>query len=177
MILSFSIKFSSLPQFLNHWSAKYRDPQFRDREKYDDYVGKPLTHESRLHLFEWKNGSKLSKQKISSIEHNYPLNFNRKNLRIRYLNRNATGGAIWNIFYMHCIDPKTWPIYDQHTHRAMHYMKTGRIVEIGSRKAEIYDSYESNYIPFVKSLNSDQRTIDKALYAFGQFLKIAKAYR
>jgi hypothetical protein len=78
---------------------------------------------------------------------------------------------------MHCIDPKTWPIFDQHTYRAMRFMKSGKLEEISSAKTEVYDTYKNEYIPFVKTLNSDQRKIDKALFAFGQFLKMASAYR
>jgi hypothetical protein len=62
MILSFSIECESLNEFLDHWSAKYHDPKFRDRDKYDPYVGStPFTEAARLHLFEWKNGSILSR--------------------------------------------------------------------------------------------------------------------
>lgn len=177
MILSFSIECNSLNQFLDHWSERYRDPKFRDRDKYDPYVGKPLTELSRQHLFEWKNGSILSQSKRSSVTNNYPLSFPKDELAKRYLDPEASGGAIWNIFYMHCIDPETWPIFDQHTYRAMHFMKTGKLKEISSAKAEVYELYKRDYIPFVTTLNSHQRKIDKALYAFGQFLKIASAYR
>ena len=64
MILSFAIECRSLNEFLDHWSAKYRDP--RDRDKYDTLVGRlPLTEDARLHLFEWKNGSILSAYKLA----------------------------------------------------------------------------------------------------------------
>jgi hypothetical protein len=177
MILSFAIECNSLDQFLDHWSERYRYPRFGDRDKYDPYVGKDLTEPSRLHLFEWKNGSSLSKSKRNSVSKNYPLSFPKNKLEKRYLDPKASGGAIWNIFYMHCIDPETWPIFDQHTYRAMHFMKTGKLIEIPSVKAKVYVSYKNEYIPFVKKLNSDQRKIDKALFAFGQFLKMASAYR
>jgi hypothetical protein len=178
MILSFSIECNSLTEFLDHWSTKYRDPKFRDRDKYDPYVGRlPLTEEGRRHLFEWKNGTTLSRPKTRSVEQNYPLSFPKNQLAKRYLDPQANGGSIWNIFYMHCIDPQTWPIFDQHTYRAMHFMKAGVIREISADKANVYESYEREYIPYVKALASHRRKIDKALYAFGQFLKIASAYR
>lgn len=56
-------------------------------------------------------------------------------------------------------------------------MKTGEPREIPSGKAEIYASYQGEYIPFVKRLNVHQRKIDKALYSFGRFLKLANLYR
>jgi hypothetical protein len=177
MILSFAIECSSLEIFLDHWSAKYRYPKYSDAEKYDPYVGKDLSTSSRLHLFEWKNGSALSKAKLTSVSVNYPLSFPKHMLEERYLNPRTGGGAIWNIFYMHCIDPEAWPIFDQHTYRAMHFMKTGRIAEIPSAKFRIYESYKNEYLPFVRLLNSHQRKIDRALFAFGQFLKMANTYR
>jgi hypothetical protein len=106
MILSFSIACNSLDDFLDHWSERYRDPKSRDRDKYDPYVGEPLTAPSRLHLFEWKNGSSLSKSKRNSVSKNYPLSFAKNEMEKRYLDPKASGGAIWNIFYMHCIDPE-----------------------------------------------------------------------
>jgi hypothetical protein len=177
MILSFAIQFNSLEEFLDHWSARYPERNFGDRDKYDPFVGKRLTEPSRLHLFEWKNGSKISKAKSASVSKNYPLSFPKSELEERYLNPQRSGGAIWNIFYMHCIDPVTWPIFDQHTYRAMHFMKTGDLKEIPFAKAKVYKSYKEEYIPFVTNLNSDQRRIDKALFAFGQFLKLARPYR
>jgi hypothetical protein len=174
MFLTFVIHCDSIEQFLDYWSARYHDP--RDGEKYDPFVGKlPLTEESRRELFEWKNGSALSRRKLMSIADHYPLSVEPETL-CQYLRPSAHGGAIWNIFYAHCVDPQTWPIFDQHTYRAMYFMNKAEFREIPPRKADVYDAYKTEYIPFVKGLNADQRKIDKALYSFGQFLKLAKPY-
>ncbi|MGY2915783.1 hypothetical protein [Bradyrhizobium sp. USDA 3262] len=174
MILSFSIELGSLEQFLDHWSGRY--PDSYDPEKYEPYVGRPLSETSRLLLFEWKNGSVLSKKKHNSVVTNYPLSFPKNRLEQQYLHSAASGGAIWNIFYMHCIDPDSWPIFDQHTYRAMHFMKTGKVAELPKVKAEIYQAYKTEYVPFVRLLDFDPRKIDRALFAFGQFLKVAGRY-
>lgn len=173
MHLSFEINCLSIKEFICHWSDRYF---YENEEKYDDNIGKPLTEESRLELFEWKNGSKLSAGKIRSVVSNYPLAF-RGDLEGRYLDHKKTGGAIWNIFYLHCLFPQQWPVYDQHTHRAMIYIKTGGIKEIGNTKKKIYESYKNEYIPFLDSFDGyDGRKIDKALFSFGQFLKTAARY-
>lgn len=178
MFLTIAIECNSLREFLEHWSAKYPDPSRRDTGLYDPYVGKPLTEESRRKLFEWKNGSRLSDGKSKSVEAHYPLSPPPgEELASKYLDARADGGAIWNIFYMHCVAPQMWPIFDQHTFRAMSFMKTGAIEEIPSAKAKIYEIYKDEYVPFVNTLAADQRTIDKALYTFGQFLKIVQRYR
>ena len=172
MNISFFIECKSIPDFLSHWGKSYYDEEW----KYDNNIGKPLTEQSRLELFEWKNGSRIAPKKLDSIRSNYPLAFN-GDLKNRYLNTNGSGGAIWNIFYMHCIDRSRYPIYDQHTYRAMRYIQTGKIDEISDRKSIIYSTYQNDYIPFVNSLKeADQRKIDKALFSFGQFLKKAKKY-
>lgn len=69
------------------------------------------------------------------------------------------------------------PIYDQHTFRAMRYIQTGQITEIGNTNKQKYESYKNEYIPFVHSLrNLDHRKLDKALFTFGKFLKVANKY-
>lgn len=173
MYLTFKIESENIRDFIEHWSSKYNYPL---EHKYDNNIGKPLTHSSRLALFEWKNGSTISKKKLESISQNYPLEFE-GNLKERYLNHKQPGGAIWNIFYLYCLAPNEWPIYDQHTHRAMKYMKTGKIIEIGKTNKQKYESYQNEYIPFINSLSEiDHRKLDKALFSFGQFLKKAEKY-
>lgn len=174
MHLSFQINSENINEFIENWSSKYK---YSNEYKYDDNIGKPLTIESRLDLFEWKNGSVISAKKLQSIDNNYPLQF-KGDREARYLNHKESGGAIWNIFYLHCLEPEIWPIYDQHTYRAMKFMQTGQVMEIGNTNKQKYASYLNEYIPFVQKLNSNSSTrkLDKALFAFGQFLKIANNY-
>ena len=187
MHLTFQIYCQNIVDFVNHWSSKYYDPR---QEKYDDHIGKPLTEVSRQSLFEWKNGGSISKAKMSSIEENYPLRFegDEKAKEDRYLKKNRKGGPIWNIFYLHCLDPNTWPIFDQHTFRAMKYIKKGKIEEIRTTKKQKYQSYREyrEFIDEVKSEIHKKQTcentleelhnLDKAFYAFGKFLKTAGKY-
>lgn len=70
--LSFEIYASNINSFMNHWEKKYL---YQAEYKYDKNIGKPLTENSRLELFEWKNGSIISRAKLKSIEENYPLIF------------------------------------------------------------------------------------------------------
>ena len=173
MNTSFQITCQNLDQFVDHWSSKY---SYSSESKYVSNIGKPLTAKSRLELFEWKNGSKISAKKLTSINHNYPLAF-KGDKEKRYLDHNKDGGAIWNIFYLHLLDQSEWPIFDQHTFRAMKYMQTGIICEISNTDKQKYKSYVSEYKPFFIQLgNFDDRKLDKALFAFGQFLKLAKKY-
>ncbi|MCP4106005.1 MAG: hypothetical protein GY749_10775 [Desulfobacteraceae bacterium] len=173
MNLSFEINCENLDNFVEHWSSRYN---YSDEYKYDCNIGKPLTENSRLELFEWKNGSEISAKKLDSIKKNYPLDF-KGNQEERYLNYKEGGGAIWNIFYLHCLTPAKWPIFDQHTFRAMNYIQTRKITEIGKTKKQKYESYKIRYIPFFQSIgNFENRKLDKALFVFGKFLKTAKRY-
>lgn len=174
---TFKIDKSDINDFINHWSKRYF---YENGEKYTKNIGNPLTEKSRKELFEWKNGSEISSAKWRSIEENYPLLFS-GDKEERYLNHKNGGGAIWNIFYLHCLDHEKWPIFDQHTYRAMRYLKTGKIEEIGNTNKQKFESYTREYMPFVKEITKtasceDARKLDKALFAFGQFLKIAARY-
>lgn len=59
----------------------------------------------------------------------------------------------------------------------MKYIQTGDIVEMGNTLKQKYWSYQCEYLPFVNELRGiPQRTLDKALFSFGQFLKKAEPY-
>lgn len=91
--------------------------------------------------------------------------------------KNEKAGGVWNVFYIHCLAPQKWPIFDQHTFRAMNYLKNGIISEIGDTNKQKYEVYQKEYIPFFRSFeNVTHRKLDKALFAFGKFLKAASLY-
>jgi hypothetical protein len=172
MQLTFAISSKNRKDFIRHWSSKY---EYSNGDLYLKNIGKPLTSLRIEKLFLWKNGSTLSKKKQISVKTNYPAK-PKGSLKERYLNPSEPGGPIWNIFFLHCNAPNSWPIFDQHTYRAMQFIKTGKFAELADSKGRIYDIYTSEYIPFVKSLGMPMRDIDQALFAFGKFLKIAKRY-
>src|SRR5438105_307253 len=97
MRLTFSIGFDSADAFITHWASKY---DYVSEPKYEKNIRHPLTTQSRLALFEWKSGSVIAAEKLTSIESNYPLTFHGR-VEERYLQPGGGGGAIWNIFYAH----------------------------------------------------------------------------
>jgi hypothetical protein len=107
-------------------------------------------------------------------------------LECRYLDHCKGGGPIWNIFYLHCRFPHRYPIYDQHAYRAMMYIQTGKIGKNLTEQSRqvVYESYkeyrrfvaELRYVPPYVCDGYDLRTIDRALYTFGRFLKKAKPF-
>jgi hypothetical protein len=59
----------------------------------------------------------------------------------------------------------------------MRYIQTGKIVEIGTKNEQKYEVYVNEYIPFFREFKADSdRQVDKALFSFGKFLKLAAKY-
>jgi hypothetical protein len=178
--LTFSIACNSMNALLDRWSSVYRDGG-RDAEHYDPFIGVDLRGNwtALRSLFVWRNGQELSAAKEASVRHHY---FDRwiedADLEGRLLNPVHPGGAIWNIFYMHIRQPGRWPLYDQHTHRAMLFIKSGEVLDdvLRGGPQAVYESYRDDYIPFVDALDANRRRIDRALSTFGQFLKLASPY-
>lgn len=178
--LSFEISFPALDPFVEHWACRYGDTE-RDERLYDPHIGAADLRTdlgALTSLFTWKNGGELSKKKSAGIRTNYFDHWiEDADLESRYLDPEKGGGPIWNIFYLHCRCPERYPIYDQHTYRAMLYMQTGAIgAELTKKPRFIYESYTQMYRPFVVAIGRDLRVVDRALYTFGQFLKLARPF-
>ena len=87
------------------------------------------------------------------------------------------GNGIWNIFIKHIAKPLSFPIYDQHVYRAFCWHKKDNEKDINNK----YSNYKEYFYEIYYSLYNDtsviekirnMKTIDNALMAFGQFLKI-----
>lgn len=166
---------ANMDDFIVFWSQCYR---YNNEKIYDDNIEGGINKEKLIKLFEWKNGYKLSERKNQSIHNNFISRLNElslleKNLDPKQcLEKFNKGGAIWRIFFLHCWNKIEFPIYDQHVHRAMEFIEKGVPGEIPSADQKKIDSYLKRYIPFHKKFkNFDQRKVDKALWAFGKFLK------
>jgi hypothetical protein len=163
--------------FIEFWASRYVDPR---ESLYDENIGKPLTPESVMALFEWKNGGKLSDRKKTSVHQHYVSRINeplphevRGFLKSFGLNN---GGSIWPIFWLHCCNQQ-FPIFDQHVYRAMTFIQHRESDELNkySDKQKI-DFYLDRYIPFYAQLGNLDRRADKALWMFGKFLKVEPNY-
>lgn len=148
-----------------------------------------INADSLRNLFVWKNDMELSRDKEESVKEKICWlesvkecgeEERIKRAKKEYLNR-IEGGAIWNIFFLHCLAPQEFPIFDQHTFRSMIYLKTGEIAEDETSNRKRWKNYTEEYRPFLKENfefeGYNQRDVDKALFTFGQFLKILKKYK
>lgn len=161
-------------QFVDFWSRRY---EYADEHLYDNNIGRELTEQRITDLFLWKNGMPLAGKKQVAvrrfIERVEELKQFQSDQNVDALLKHfAEGGAIWTIFWLHCWQPSRFPIYDQHVHRAMAFIQTGVLEEIPSYDPRKIDSYVRRYLPFHATFAGiDSRSLDKALWAFGKFLK------
>jgi hypothetical protein len=125
--------------FVSFWSAQYR---YGLEHLYDRNIGQTLTEESVWSRYTWKNGTKnIAVKKQESIRNVYlpelkslPTLFTVGDGK-KYI-QSLEGGAIWNIFWLHCLNPKIFPIFDQHTYRSMAKIDGLTQKEIPAYKAE-----------------------------------------
>lgn len=160
--------------FVAQWSQWYSYPR---EELYTSNIGQSPVPKRIHELFEWKNGGKLSRSKLSSIDRYYAS----RCAELRKLPSTTTaeeflgefgGGPIWRIFLLHCWGPTRFPIYDQHVHRAMEFIQTGTVREISQSPAIVLRDYIDKYLLFWQQFSgTSDRKVDKALWAFGKLLK------
>jgi hypothetical protein len=76
------------------------------------------------------------------------------------------------------IEALTIPPIATSASRTMLYIQECTIGEPLTEKSPrfVYQSYIQKYQPFVAKIGRDMRTVDRALYTFGQFLKLAKPF-
>jgi len=174
------ISAASPAQFVKFWSDRYNDQKY-DENVYLQLIQNPPTPELVRALFKWKNGTPLSAKKRISVETNYVSRLD-EILRLPettsaddFLRIFTGGGAVWRIFWLHCWKPDRFPIYDQHVHRAMTYILTGRAEEpplTDKRKIRVYIE---QYFPFTSHFSDlPARQVDRALWTFGKYIKERK---
>lgn len=164
--------------FVAYWGAVY--PQQEDLELYTPHIGN-CSAEALRHLFNGKFGARFAVATSKSVQANViprlaELNALPEDLdAAAFLRLFSKGGAIFRIFLLHCWRPNRFPIYDQHVHRAMSVVESGRCEEIETwSDAKKIASYVKRYLVFHKTFCAwDQRLVDRALWAFGRFIKTA----
>ncbi len=167
-------KENSLKGFIEFWSKQYSYP------KYEGYyqeciVKKNYTCEDIERLYIWKNGMKLSGPKANGLQNKIiskveAINTFKKQRKLdveSFLEEFENVSFVWKMFLLHCIKPKVYPIYDQHIHRAYNFLHG----DMDFMKRKQHSFYFDFYLPFIKKEDiKDLRKLDKAFFAFGQFL-------
>ncbi len=175
----YRLDLTTAEEFVTFWSAQYKDPL---ETLYLENIGRPLTPERILALYTWKNGGKLSANKLKAVRKNFikwieeVQRLSEKTTGKAFLDRFSIGGAIWRIFWLHCWQPEHFPIYDQHVHRAMTFIK--KIEEQDAhelndvRDGQKVSLYLNRFLPFCERFAGlSPREVDRALWTFGKFLR------
>ncbi|RLA73625.1 MAG: hypothetical protein DRG30_06035 [Epsilonproteobacteria bacterium] len=83
-------------------------------------------------------------------------------------------GFIWGLFILHCFYPEVYPLYDQHVYRAYMNIQNPHIVlpSTASTKWTKYLEYANFFNSLTLRENFRQVEIDRALWAYGKYLKI-----
>lgn len=169
-------------RFVEFWEAQY-DFEQKDDDFYRENVDQPLTEERIMGWFKWKNGMKLSERKERSVRQNFVARLAdldtlpKEASASALLDRFPDGGVIWRIFWLHCLQPGRFPIFDQHVYRAMRFILGGTTEEIPETDRLKIATYINDYLPFYAEFDGlDRRSVDKALWAFGKFLSGNKEF-
>jgi len=184
-ILDFKIV--NMKEFIQFWQQYYSESTYPEKE-YLYHLKKDgsLTPEDLLYLLEWKNAKPLS-QKKQLIYEKAKKNLDRL-MKYRNLGRFKADhefelyslvseivrtGLIWKIFLMHVARPDDFPLFDQHVYRSYYFLKNGEIIDrtLTEDDKNLYQEYFSYVTKIRDDTSLDLRTIDKALFAFGKFLK------
>jgi hypothetical protein len=172
----------STVEFINFWSNLYN---YSDKENIylKNINSNILNNHTLLLLFKWKNGSRLSYPKQKSFDKNIlskieTINILKSNFNLSlFLKEFNNISTIWKIFLLHIINPKMYPIFDQHVFRAMKYIRFSIIEEIPVDNKHKEKVYFDEYVDFFNTLKSElpenfnNKKIDEALWSIGKFLK------
>jgi hypothetical protein len=169
-------KTTNLNEFINYWSQLY---SYSNENLYNNTIVKQQYIIADIqNLYIWKNGMRLSKSKQKSLETKILSKLNLinkfKTQNVIDVNEFKNISAVWKIFLLHIIKPNTYPIYDQHIHRAflfIHKEVYSNIsnTSITNKNKEAF--YFKRYLPFIVANNiKDLKKLDEAFFAFGQFL-------
>ena len=171
---------ASPQEFVEQWRALY---DYGHEHLYADAIGKPQFSVSDVEgLFLWKNGQPLSAKKAKTVrsitDRIQVVNQLKSSLDMDTFQEQFDAiSAIWKIFLLHIIAPRTFPIFDQHVYRAYCFLQTGSIQEIPPANPTKEKVYFQQYVPFFNALQpvceTSRKQVDEALWAFGRFLKTA----
>lgn len=170
--------FANPKKFVDKYSSLY------DNHLYEENIDKGLdNYESFYQLFKWKNGGmRLSQDKGKLVEEFWDkiemirvlkTSFNWDTFEKEFNPQKSA--CIWKIFLLHIINPKEFPIFDQHVFRFQCFVKNRTINEIPSTHKKKYEHYKKDYrIWFIELQNKhslDPRKMDESFFYFGKKIK------
>lgn len=174
----------SVTEFISFWKECYDEGKYSD-EDYEKHLNKQgfLAPQNIQFLLEWKNANPLSKPKQAVADRIKArvakINEFRKLAEVtdeefnRFWFFSSTvieSGIVWKAFMLHISRPNDYPIVDQHVLRAWNFLTRERVEE-PKKNLENYGKYRVFFFELARQSGKDFRSIDRALMAFGQFLR------
>jgi hypothetical protein len=180
---------ADVQEFVRFWSSRYRDSD----DAYDSniHLGEELTGDNVVALLDWKAQGRFprskdygtavgletinsgrSKQTFSSTE----IQELHKELRgeLKNAGLNISGAIVWIIFLCHLSNPEEIPIYDVNVWTAWGFIEEWlEPIHLKQRptKFDTYLEYRMWFNQLARDNGLNRRTLDKALMAFGSFVR------
>lgn len=166
--------------FITFWSQLY---SYSNEVIYKKNISKKVFDaESIQELFICKNGMRSSDLKQKSLNNKIidklgVINYlkSKEEFELDLFNYEFKSlSAVWKIFLLHIIQPKKFPIYDQHIHRTflfIHKKEFSNLSNTSIKNKQKEAFYFNEYLPFIDENEiKDLKKLDEAFFAFGQFL-------
>jgi hypothetical protein len=168
---------ASREEFVRFWAACYKYP---DCELYTPNIIGSLTPAKLEALFRWKIGKRFFESHWPVVQQLFVARLDEALAlppdvsAAQLLTLFPRGGAVYRIFWLHCLRPDRFHICDQHVHRAMNLIEKQERRELSeyTEKQQVA-LYLERYLPFWNRHfgGLDPREVDRALWAFGKFMK------
>lgn len=175
--------FTNPSSFVSKWSKAYDN---YDEKRYFDNINTVFDNWNCFReMFAWKNGmgDKIAPQKLKLVERFWDRQDILVQLKANFswdlyeeVFEPAKTSNIWKLFLLHLINPKLFPIYDQHVYRFYTFHKKGVIKEISKNHNERYLSYKNDYLDWFRETKDsnklDPKKMDEAFFSFGKMIKL-----
>lgn len=182
--IKLSVNPCSLKEFISYWTRCYNEGKYPNTVYEENLNKKGMLQENNIiPLLEWKNGNPLSeyKKQIASTTIKNLKKFNQFRVLAAvtdedfnqfwsFISTVVKSGLVWRVFLLHIARPTDYPIVDQHVLRAYYFLTHGKVTK-PEETLETYLLYKEFFFNIAKESGKEFRELDKALMAFGQFLK------
>jgi len=179
-----------IKDFIYFWGKYYDEGKYPD-EIYFKCINKKLWKIGDLdRIFEWKNGSRLSSKKrkiLKKVYRNleqidYFRNIRKPSEKLfedfykKICCNIISSGLVWRIFLVHLTHPDKYPMVDKFNYIAYQFLENNKLLNkkevdeiLRKEQLKVYHPFKNFFIKLNEKINN-QRRVDRALMAFGQFL-------
>jgi hypothetical protein len=179
-------------EFVDFWRLFYRSKKYPENPYIQNLnIGRELTAHNVHELLAWKFGAATLKPQEKKARTSDWNDIVRENLEwlnecrnkerfdeitldlslkkaletVRIVNRDV----VMAVFLLHIARPSDIPMFDQHVHRAWHFVCHCDVIKPVAT-LESYIDYQRFFSEFCEKSQSRWREVDKALMSFGEFL-------